>query len=30
MTLKEVFDIAKTKRYLIVSTINDPALPRPR
>jgi pyridoxine/pyridoxamine 5'-phosphate oxidase len=27
MTLEEVFDIAKTKRYLIVSTVNESGAP---
>ena len=27
MTLEEVFDIAKTKRYLVVSTINESGAP---
>ena len=27
MTLEEVFDIAKTKRYLVVSTLNESGAP---
>ena len=27
MTLEEVFDIAKTKRYLVVSTVNESGAP---
>src|ERR1700727_719344 len=27
MTLEEIFDIAKTKRYLIVSTVNESGAP---
>ncbi len=30
MTLEEVFDIARSKRYLVVSTVNESGRPRRR